>query len=77
MGVRRILWAVAVALVMALMLATTALADRPVADPNCTFEKGKTTCITTEESHRITSVWVQSTWVYCVNYFTSERQNQQ
>jgi hypothetical protein len=41
---KRMVFAVAVALVMAVMLAPGALAQEAVADENCTFEKGKTTC---------------------------------
>lgn len=74
---RRLLYVAALLMIAALVLAPAALADKPVQDLNCTFEKGETTCITTEESFYTTSAWVYSTWVYCGAYFTSERHNPQ
>ncbi len=37
--------ALSLVLVMALMLAPSALAAKPVQDPNCSFQKGKTICV--------------------------------
>jgi hypothetical protein len=57
---KRMVFAVAVALVMAVMLAPGALAQEAVADENCTFENGKTTCTESVFSH---SVWVATSHV--------------
>lgn len=42
---KRMLLLFAVVALMAAVLAPTALAEKPVPDPDCTFEKGKTTCV--------------------------------
>ena len=44
---KRMLLLFAVAALTAAFLAPAALAAKPVPDPGCTFEKGKTTCVST------------------------------
>ncbi len=67
---RKFLVVVVAALTLAMMMATVAFADKPAQDPNCTFEKGNTTCTTTEKTNSyITTKQVGTTYRYCSSYW--------
>ncbi len=57
--------ALSLVFVMAFMLAPAALAEEPVQDPNCSFEKGKTTCVTTKETSYFTTQQFDSVQRFC------------
>jgi hypothetical protein len=67
---RKFLVIVVAALTSAMMMATVAFAEKPAQDPNCTFEKGNTTCTTTEKTNSyITTKTVGSQYKYCGYYY--------
>lgn len=45
---KKLLVAIVVTLVVVLLVAPTAFAAKPAPDPNCSFDKGKTTCTETK-----------------------------
>jgi hypothetical protein len=76
---KKLLMALSLVFVMALMLAPAALAEKPVQDPNCSFEKGNTTCTTTEKTGSyITTKTVGYGYAWCGPYlrFTPATSNQ-